>query len=293
MATKKNKLLIAAGIILVLLLVGLTVLLISEKKTNSELIQGFELEKEDLENEYSSFAKQYDELQMTISNDSLAQLLEKEQIKTHRLLEELKTVKSSNALEIRRLKNELSTLRKVMVSYINQIDSLNKVTQQQRIVIDEVTKKYNTASRQINTLAQEKKQLNQKVSLAAQLDVTNIWMKARNKRDRDAKKLKDAVKFQIGFTIVKNITAQTGDRTLFIRITKPDQSVLTKDANLTFKYENRELPFSIKKYIEYDGEEQGIVVYWDIEEFLYAGTYRVDVFADATLIGSQSFNFDK
>lgn len=293
MATKKNKLLIAAGIILVLLLVGLTVLLISEKKTNSELIQGFELEKEDLENEYSSFAKQYDELQMTISNDSLAQLLEKEQIKTHRLLEELKTVKSSNALEIRRLKNELSTLRKVMVSYINQIDSLNKVTQQQRIVIDEVTKKYNTASRQINTLAQEKKQLNQKVSLAAQLDVTNIWMKARNKRDRDAKKLKDAVKFQIGFTIVKNITAQTGDRTLFIRITKPDQSVLTKDASLTFKYENRELPFSIKKYIEYDGEEQGIVVYWDIEEFLYAGTYRVDVFADATLIGSQSFNFDK
>lgn len=293
MATKKNKLLIATGIILVLLLVGLTVLLISEKKTNSELIQGFELEKEDLENEYSSFAKQYDELQMTISNDSLAQLLEKEQIKTHRLLEELKTVKSSNALEIRRLKNELSTLRKVMVSYINQIDSLNKVTQQQRIVIDEVTKKYNTASRQINTLAQEKKQLNQKVSLAAQLDVTNIWMKARNKRDRDAKKLKDAVKFQIGFTIVKNITAQTGDRTLFIRITKPDQSVLTKDANLTFKYENRELPFSIKKYIEYDGEEQGIVVYWDIEEFLYAGTYRVDVFADATLIGSQSFNFDK
>lgn len=264
-----------------------------KKKTNSELIQGFELEKEDLENEYTSFAKQYDELQLTISNDSLAQLLEREQTKTQRLLEELRTVKSSNALEIRRLKNELSTLRKIMVSYINQIDSLNKVTQQQKIVIDEVTKKYNTASRQINTLAQEKKKLNQQVSLAAQLDASNLRMQAKNRRDREAKKLKDAVKFQIGFTLVKNITAEAGERTLYIRITKPDQSVLTRDASLTFDYENRKLPYSIKKYVEYDGEEQAVTVYWDIEEFLYAGTYRIDIFANGILIGSKNFNFDK
>ena len=76
---------------------------------------------------------------MTISNDSLSQLLEQEQLKTQRLLEELRTVKSSNATEIRRLKNELATLRKVMVGYINQIDSLNKLTAQQKQVIAEVT----------------------------------------------------------------------------------------------------------------------------------------------------------
>lgn len=290
---KSPKTLIILMVILGLIMLVFIFLFVSEKKTNSELIQGFELEKEDLENEYTSFAKQYDELQLTISNDSLAQLLEREQTKTQRLLEELRTVKSSNALEIRRLKNELSTLRKIMVSYINQIDSLNKVTQQQKIVIDEVTKKYNTASRQINTLAQEKKKLNQQVSLAAQLDASNLRMQAKNRRDREAKKLKDAVKFQIGFTLVKNITAEAGERTLYIRITKPDQSVLTRDASLTFDYENRKLPYSIKKYVEYDGEEQAVTVYWDIEEFLYAGTYRIDIFANGILIGSKNFNFDK
>ena len=46
-----------------------------------------------------------------------------EQLKTQRLLEELRTVKSTNATEIRRLKKELATLRKVMIGYINQIDS--------------------------------------------------------------------------------------------------------------------------------------------------------------------------
>ena len=44
--------------------------------------------------------------------------------------------------------------------------------------------------------------------------------------------------------------------------------------------------------IEYNGEEQDITVYWDVEEFLYAGNYRVDIFADGNLIGSQPFILD-
>ena len=84
----------------------------------------FNLDKEDLENQYTDFARQYDELKLTVSNDSLSVLLEQEQLKTQRLLEELRTVKSSNATEIRRLKKELASLRKVMIGYINQIDSL-------------------------------------------------------------------------------------------------------------------------------------------------------------------------
>ncbi|WP_297674441.1 hypothetical protein [uncultured Bacteroides sp.] len=292
MANNKNKLLIVTGVILVLALIGVTALLLSEKQTNRELVQEFQLEKEDLENEYTTFARQYDELRLTVSNDSLSILLEQEQTKTQRLLEELRTVKSNNAAEIRRLKKELASLRKVMVGYINQIDSLNRLTAHQKEVIAQVTQKYNDASRQITNLAEEKKNLNKKVTLAAQLDATNIHIQAVNKRDKAAKKVKDVVKFKIGFTIVKNITAETGERTLYIRITKPDNSVLTKSPSNTFSYENRELEYSIKKYIEYNGEEQNVNVYWNVEEYLYAGTYRVDIFADGTLIGSQSFTLE-
>lgn len=290
--TNRNKLFITTGIILTLALVGLTVLLISEKKTNKELTEEFQLDKEDLENQYTDFAKQYDELKMTVSNDSLSNLLGQEQLKTQRLLEELRTVKSSNATEIRRLKKELATLRKVMIGYINQIDSLNRLTAHQKEVIAEVTQKYNVASRRIDNLAEEKKQLNKKVNLAAQLDATNISIFAANKRNKKAKKVKDVVKFKIGFAIVKNITAETGERTLYVRITKPDNSVLTKNPSDTFAYENRQLTYSIKKYIEYTGDEQDVTVYWDVDEYLYAGTYRVDIFADGTLIGSQSFTLD-
>lgn len=286
----KNKSLIIIGSVFILLLVGLTVLLVMEKTTNKELIQEFELEKEDLENEYTRFAQQYDELKLTVSNDSLSVLLEQEQLKTQRLLEELRTVKSSNASEIRRLKKELAGLRKVMVSYINQIDSLNQLTAHQQEVIKDVTRKYNAASRQISSLSEEKKTLNEKVALAAQLDVTNIHIEAQNKRGRETSRVKNVVKFKIDFSIVKNITAETGEKTLYLRITKPDNSVLTKSDANTFNYENRNLPYSIKKYIEYTGEEQAVTVYWNVEEYLYAGNYRVDIFADGTLIGSQNFS---
>ncbi len=288
----KRTLLIVAIAILLAALFGLTYLLFSEKQTNRELVEEFTLEKEDLENEYTHFAQQYDELKLTVSNDSLAELLSQEQLKTQRLLEELRTVKSSNAAEIRRLKKELATLRKVMVSYINQIDSLNRVNHEQKQVIEEVTKKFNDASRQINTLTEDKKTLDKKVTLAAQLDATNIWFEAQNKRSKKVKKAKDAVKLVAGFTIVKNITAETGERTLYINIYKPNNEVLTKGSGNTFKYENRTLPYSIKKYIEYNGEEQSITVYWNVDEYLSSGTYRVDIFASGSLIGSRSFTLE-
>lgn len=288
----KKSLLIAAVAILVIAFIGLTYLLITEKNTNRELVQEFQLDKEELETEYSQFSQRYDELKVTISNDSLAQLLDQEQLKTQRLLEELRTVKSSNVTEIRRLKNELATLRKIMVGYVYQIDSLDRLAKQQKVVIAEVTRKYDNASQQISSLSEEKKNLDKKVTLAAQLDATNIRVEPRNKRGKVAKKVKDVVKLAISFTVVKNITATNGERTIYIRITKPDNDALTKSASNTFPYENRTLTYSIKKYIEYNGEEQNLTVFWDVEEFLYAGSYRVDIFEGGNLIGSQKFTLE-
>ena len=292
MASQKN-ITIAVGIVLVAALIGVTALLFSEKQTNQELLMEFELNKEELENEYTTFAKQYDELKLTVSNDSLSVLLEQEQLKTQRLLEELRTVKSSNASEIRRLKNELATLRKVMVGYINQIDSLNRLTEHKKQVIADVTKKYQAASQQIDKLDEERKNLDKKVTLAAQLDASNISVLPANNRGKKAKRIKQLEKFVINFTIAKNITAQTGERTIYVLLTQPDNSVLTKNESNTFQYENKQLPYSIKKYIEYTGEEQAVTVYWDVEEFLHPGTYRVDIFAEDTFIGSHEFTLEK
>ena len=286
----KSKNLIIIIILLVIIIAGVSFYAFRQTQENKEMVELFEIEKEEMENEYTTFATQYDELQVQINNDSLRVQLESEKLKTQRLLEELRQVKSSNAAEITRLKKELKTVRAVLRSYVMQIDSLNRINEALTTENKEVKKKYSEATRQINTLAQEKKNLNAKVTLAAQLDATNISIQPKNKRGKTAKKVKDVKKIAISFTIVKNITAKTGERTLYVRIAKPDNDVLTKSASDTFAYENRELSYSIKKYIEYTGEEQTVTVYWDVQEYLPAGTYNVYIFADGTMIGEQSFS---
>ena len=106
-----------------------------------------------------------------------------------------------------------------------------------------------------------------------------LCIEPRNKKGKATYSVKNIIKFVVDFTIVKNITAPTGERTIYVRIAKPDGSILTKSASHTFAYENTKLEYSIKKLIEYTGEEQSVTVYWDVEEFLNPGEYTVYLFS--------------
>lgn len=286
----KNKSLIITIVVLAVVVAGVSFFAIHQMQQNKEMTQLYEIEKMEMENEYSTFATQYDELQIQINNDSLREKLESEKLKTQRLLEELRQVKTSNAAEIMRLKKELKTVRAVLRTYVIQIDSLNKINAALQEENKEVKSKYSAATRQISSLAKEKESLNEKVTLASQLDATNIVTEPLNKRNREAKRAKDVKKLAISFTIVKNITAKTGNKTIYVRIAKPDNEVLSKSDSNTFAYEDRNISYSIKKMIEYTGEEKSVTVYWDVEEFMPSGTYNVYIFADGNMIGQNSFN---
>ena len=286
----KNKKLVIIIAVLVVVIAVVGFLAFNESRKNKEMSELFAVEKQEMENEYSTFATQYDELQVQINNDSLKEKLESEKLKTQRLLEELRQVKTTNAAEIMRLKKELRTVRAVLRSYVMQIDSLNKINEALTKENVEVKNKYSQATATLSNLSAEKKSLNEKVTLAAQLDATNISVLPTNKRGKKAKKVKDVKKLAISFTIVKNITATTGNKTIYVRIAKPDNEILTKSSANTFAYEDRNIGYSIKKYIEYTGEEQQVTVYWDVEEFLPAGTYHVYLFADGNMIGQNAFS---
>ncbi|MCQ2083867.1 MAG: hypothetical protein MJY58_05185 [Bacteroidaceae bacterium] len=257
-------------------------------KNIEEMTELFELEKEEMENEYSSFAVQYDELQVHLSNDSLIHQLEKEKMRTQQLLEQLRQTQASNAAEIRRLKKELETVRNVMRSYVVQIDSLDRVNKQLEQENTQVRQKYTEASQQVDRLTIEKQQAEEKIALASQLDVSSFRFTTRNKRGKDETKVKNVIKFVLDFTIAKNITTETGEKTAYARILCPNGDPLVKDPSDTFKYQNVTIEYSAKKYIEYTGEQQDVIMYWDIEEYLEAGTYTAFIFVDGVMIGEQN-----
>jgi len=295
---KNQKTILTAGLALVILLMaGLIVWLSQRTKTAEEDNQHLkelqalaEMDKLEMENEYEEFARQYQELQTQINNDSLVAQLEKEQQRVQELLQELKKTKNDDAAEIMRLKKELATLREILRNYIMQIDSLNHLNQQLNIENENLRTENQQAQAHISNLTTEKEQLSDKVAIASQLDATGVSIIGKNKRGKQAKKIKDVRKFQISFTISRNVTAQTGMKSIYVRIMMPNGEVLTQGG--TFNYENRKLEYSIRKDIEYTGEEETVTVYWDVAQTLLSGTYRVDIFADGNRIGGSSIAYE-
>ena len=289
---KSGKAGLVIAILAIVLLAGAVVYLFKDGQDKGreieEMTQLFEIEKEEMENEYSGFAVQYDELQRHLSNDSLIRQLDKEKQRTQQLLEELRQTKATNAAEITRLKKELATVREVMRTYIIQIDSLDQINKQLAKENTRVRQQYQEQVKVVDKLTVEKQQAEEKVALASQLDAAAITVTPRNKRSKEEHKVKNVTQFMVNFTIVKNITVKTGEKIVYLRITKPDGEPLVKDAGNTFQYENVALEYSAKKYIEYTGEQQEVTMYWDVEEYLSAGTYTAYLFVDGVMIGEQS-----
>ncbi len=287
-----RKIWIPIALVGLLLLGGIAYLYISldeQKKVNQDMQELAELDKKEMQNEYEMFAQQYSEMKTQINNDSIVEQLTQEQLKTQKLLEELRNVRATDAREITRLKKELATCRAVIRSYVLEIDSLNRLNQNLTAENTRVKGQYEEATRRIESLNTEKSSLSEKVAIAAQLDAVGISMSLNDKKGKNTKKIEKAKNLQVNFSIAKNVTASNGVKTLYVRIQTPNGQVLTNGG--TFNYENRSLQYSMKKQVEYTGNETPVSMFWNISEFLSEGTYKVSIFADGHMIGSRSFTF--
>jgi cell division protein FtsL len=282
------------GIIMLLLLLAAGGYYIwYQQRQMEDMTAMFSLEKESLSDEYEELSLQYEGYKFSVGNDSLVALLTTEQAKVQRLQEELRTVKSTNARRISELKKELETLRKIMRNYVIQIDSLNAENKQLKDVNRQVTQKYQQATSMAARLTKEKEQLTERVELASRLDAVNIQASLLTSKGKVTKSIKKASQLMLTFIVTKNITAPTGEQTFYVRLMKPDDTILTKPSSGSFSFEGKQLSYSMRRTIEYDGEEQSVVMYWDIEEYLSQGTYRADIFAAGNLIGRKPFTLEQ
>lgn len=291
---KKKTIYALVGVVFLALLAAMGYLIYSlneSNEQNKQMLELAEMDKLEMQNEYESFARQYNEMKTQINNDSLMAQLEQEQQRTQELLEELRRTKSNDAAEIARLKRELATMRQVLKSFVAEIDSLNRLNTQLSNENENLRQQQVVQQQQISNLSSEKASLTDKVEIASQLDATAVRISALNKRQKEAKKIADVKTFQVSFNIARNVTAAAGHRTVYVRILKPTGEAVNGGG--TFAFENRNLEYSMRKDIEYNGEETPVTMYWNVTEMLVAGQYRVQIFADGKNIGGASINFDK
>ena len=282
--------------VLLLVIGGLVWWNLDQRQELTELVEQMTIEKEELEEEYEDLAIQFDGYQqMDIRNDSLQDLLSREQQRVQDLLEELRQTKASNARRIAELKKELATVRSVMKDYVRQIDSLNatnaRLTQENQKFRAE-----NRVVREQNTqLSTANAQLTETVTRASMLEVASCTVVTLNKNDRKTKMASSIRKLQFNYVIAKNITCPPGIKSLYARVITPEGTFIGESEDKLFAFESGEVPYSMMQEIEYTGEAYEGSCYCPLDEEQKAqkGFYTIDFFCDGNLIGSFPFQIKK
>lgn len=286
--TKTNKILLITVLVLLVGAIGALVYLnYHQRNEMQELVEIIEIEKEELQEEYENLAIEFDGYsQMDIQNDSLQDLLYREQQRVQDLLEELRITKVTNARRISELKKELATVRTVLKDYVRQVDSLNatnaRLTEENIIVRaeNEQVKTKNTQLTNLNT------QLTETVTRAAMLELTDCTCTMLNKNDRKTRMVSQVTKLQFDYTIAKNITCERGLKDLYVRVITPNGVLMNEAENKRFPFESDSIAYSITQQFEYSGEQYVGTVYLPITEEVEKGFYTIDFFCDGNLIGS-------
>lgn len=283
--------------IIILLILGIGVLVyinLRQRQEMREVVELMEYEKTELQEEYEDLAIQFDGYQnISIQNDSLQDLLSREQQRVQDLLDELRITKATNARRIAELKKELATVRAVMVEYVRQIDSLNATNQ--RLTAE--NQQYKQDNRQLTQhneqLTQTNSHLAETVWRASMLELNSCALVTLNKNDRRTRIVSQIRKLQFDFTIAKNITCDPGIKTLYVRLIDSNGNLMGEDTTKLFAFENSEIGYTMAQNFEYTGEEFAGTIYWAMEESPETGYYNADFFADGNLIGSFPFQIKK
>ncbi len=239
--------------------------------------------KSDLEKQLRDMIVEYDSLKT--NNDSVNGLLSTQQDKIKNLLR----MNASDAEKIRKFQGELETLRKVMRSYIVQIDSLNTRNRELTAENIQVKDQLTTVETKNVELSKEKDMLNTQVQLAKVLSAKNISVIPMNKSDRENTKINKVAKVKVCFTVRENSVAEAGTKDVYLRIIRPDEVVLPSGNGETFEFNGEQVIFSAKRQLEYDNKDIDMCIFWDKNADLIAGTYTVVLYAGNYEIGSATF----
>ncbi|MCQ2335606.1 MAG: hypothetical protein MJ010_00270 [Paludibacteraceae bacterium] len=266
---------------------------IKEQETEiQEVSAAMEFEKQQSIDEFENMKKQYEDYYINTDNDSLLKLIDEEKQKVDQLLQELKTVKATNRRRIAELTKELTTVRGVLKTYVEKVDSLNALNNTLRTENQQVKLKYEESNKKLEEKTAEAAALDKKVSMASILEADNIEVITLNERSKVTRSLKKTSKLQINFRILRNITTERGKKTIYLRITDSNEKTLKAVGENYFMFEGMNIEYSAQKNFDFGGESQNVSIYYPVQERLEKGNYSLTLFVDGNIIGESIFTLE-
>ena len=303
MALNNKQLAIIGGLLMAVLIAVIGFLLYTMNDTKTKL-EKVEAEKEEIKLQRDQFqlAGEYEQLNSQfqsmegqtrfLQNDSILTKYTEAKDKVEKLLAELKSQKISSQKRINELQNEIKTLKGIMRHYVSVIDSLGKENAGLRAENLEIRNQNEQLSSRVNDVTEKNANLTKRMILAEKLNVTGVTFTPIKGNGKKEKNIKKAKQLKVTFTIPQNNSTPVGEKTLYVRITSPEGTLL--GGHGAFSFEGGSIPFTEKKTVEYTGQElAGITIYWNVNTALTPGDYTVEIFADNYRLTSRRFSVSK
>lgn len=246
----------------------------------------------DLKKDFKKMLSTYDQL---IAKDaSKADSLNKQKTEIQMLLSKLETSKKISASQLYRFKKENETLRGIMRSYVMQIDSLNTLNYGLNTELENKTTKLNETTTERDEYKKEVEQKTEQIKKGSKLQAYGIVSEALrmklNNTTEVTDKAKKTIQIRSSFTLSENQLSNSGKKSIYLQIISPTGVTLKSRQNNSIETESGTVDFSDKKEIDYQNQAIDLSIYYYLQgEEALKGNYKVKIYCDGTLIGTDSF----
>lgn len=260
------------------------------------------IQQNDLDRQYSELQadfSQYEDQAVYLKNDSLVMQYNESKARIEDLMRQLQQERKSHSRDnaasqrkIAQLEAEIGTLRGIVHHYLEEIQRLGKENEGLRTELASSQQQNQQLTQTVQQTSQQNQQLTQTVQLARKLTITNLDLRAYNKKDKLEKNITKATRLGVSFTVTPNNTAAAGRKTFYVRILSPQGELLGSGGS--FNLDGQSVGCTVSKTEEYDNGELHVNIYWHAGgATLTPGSYTVEVFADGYRLGSRTVPLKK
>ncbi len=293
---KRNLLLL----LLLLFLSGFIVMVVlyaTSKRNIQKVVELRVQESTSHQREIDSLSFEYESIKKAYGNLNL-QLKGKDSIIQENILRINRLIASNKSKDL--IVKEIEFLRGLKQDYERRLDSLLYINME--LTDKNLELKYRVeAEKEKNiVLTEEKEEFKRKAILGEKVRAYNLsagGYRARGTaKETPTDKARRVDRIKVCFTIGENLVIPPGDRTIYIRVARPDNVVLSLGAGdaYTFDYQDERLQYSMKQTINYQNKPLPVCLNWDkiVEGSAMTGTYHVAVFFEGQEIGKTSFRLE-
>jgi hypothetical protein len=270
-------------------------MLYSTKKELTERIIYVDKENGTLIDERDGLQMELEQMQSTFSEMETdnKQMQDSIQWQTDRIAKLIASSRNKD-FDIKKLRDETATLRRIMKGYIQDIDSLQRMNDRLIVEKQNESDRANRAETQSKQLANELSTTQDVVTKGSVLSAAGFSNKGIKEKTRggekDVERASQASQIKSCFTIRQNNIVKSGTKKIYMRVESPSGQLIGNAGSANLDGQNT--AYSAMREIDYQNQDTDVCMYC-IASGLTKGTYKISIFEGGKKIGQSDLVFSR